>query len=106
MRLPSAAELTGSNPDHPETQSALIARLERELAEAEAEAKALRALAAWINAGGILARRIQISESLTRDRPFYRADLFDGAHQRWNAEHSDLAAAIMDALERANKVQK
>lgn len=40
--LPRAAELTGSDPDHPETQAQTLARLELKLADAVADADALR----------------------------------------------------------------
>jgi hypothetical protein len=58
---------------------------------------ALRALAAWTNSGPMCGRRVVIRESYTRDRPFYRVKL-DSVY----AEHSDLGAAIMDALGKAN----
>ncbi len=81
-------------------QAATIARLERELAEAKPKAEALDALTAWIDSGAIMARQIKISESPTRDRPFYRVTVAI-KRQRWDAEHSDLAAAIMDAVRKA-----
>jgi len=63
----------------------------------KSDAEALRALAAWTNSGPMCGRRVVIRESYTRDRPFYRVEL-DSVY----AEHSDLGAAIMDALGKAN----
>jgi len=76
--------------------------LER-VVETVADAGALKALAAWTNSGPMCGRRAVICESYTRDRPFYRVEL-DSSPVTVNAEHSDLAAAIRDALWKAEKV--
>jgi len=102
MKLPSAAELTGSNPDHPETQNALLARLEREIREDKADAEALRALGAWVNAdkgwrrvSGICSgERFEFEVTIR----FWRGT--DG-QQEVSGEADTLAGAIMDALSKA-----
>ena len=66
------------------------------------QVRALRALAAWTNSGSPLSRTAGISESYTRDRPFWRVTICEGKSE-WHAEHSDLAAAIMDALGKVGK---
>lgn len=90
---------------------ATIARLERELVEArriqpvplddfdamKAKAESLDALADFTNSGPICGRKVVICESHTRDRPFWRVEAFTARH-KFSAEHSTLAAAIMDVL--------
>lgn len=80
------------------------ARLERELAEARADAEALRELAAWINAdkgwrrvSGICSGERFAFEVTIR---FWRGT--DGQQEVWG-EDDTLAAAIMDALGKAAK---
>ena len=69
--------------------------------DTQADAEALRALATWTNSGSPLSRTVGISESYTRDRPFWRVTICEEKAER-HAEHSDLAAAIMDSLGKAN----
>lgn len=84
--------------DHVAMVNDANAVLQASLVEAEADAEALRALAAWATAVSTCTRRAVICEGYNRDRPIYRVELYSAGAASVNAEHSDLAAAIMDAL--------